>query len=182
MAGSESEGPSYSAAHLVFEDISLHAHGVVYEVAQARLRPVRHNLEIERLALWHTVQLAGACRAAVDPAIQPEMPSLREATVGLPSVARYDILSVTPVFPSLIPVQGGDLDRLMVAGHTESFEPWGEAVAEREPSLVAHWHEWLWDQRTANPDQSDDFGEATVMVTAALRLGDAIRILVQAHH
>jgi hypothetical protein len=153
--------------------IRFHASGVEREIQETHQRPSRHNREIERLALWHTVELSVSCGIAVN---HPGVPTLKELVAGLEQTARYDVLAAVPLIPQLHPFSLQALARMQQAGRDGSFEAWGESVMRTEAPLVEQWHGWLWNSATSGPGK-DDFGESTTLCIAADRLAAALRSL-----
>jgi hypothetical protein len=142
------------------------AEGAATTLRESWKRPVRHNKKIERLALWHTVSLEHQCEQAQEPDSVIRLP-LQPNDCG--PEARYEIESAVRMIPRVVPYLDLDLHRLR-ADTGETSEDWGEDMAERNPSLVARWHRWLWANDPHQPYAEGEHGQASVLAVAASRL------------
>jgi hypothetical protein len=175
---SEVEGESGEPGQLpirvdhLFTSMQFYAGGSAQYLYESWQRPVRHNKKLERLALWHTVNLELECESALSFDTSPPLVPFTD-DVGPPEV-RYDVETAIRLMPRLFPFfMSSDLARLR-ALPDRSFDDWGEAMAEREPELVASWHAWLW------PDDypPGDHGRASELAVAASRLADGLKVVL----
>jgi hypothetical protein len=113
---------------------------------------VRHNLKIERAALWYAVRLAVDCATV---ASADEVGEL----VGSPP-ARYDTKAAVQTIPTLMPFASHERDAL--ARETRENKPfynfeWEYAITHSVvdgSALFDRWHDWLWtpDRQSRDPN------------------------------
>jgi hypothetical protein len=151
------------------------AEGAARNLQESWKRPVRHNKKLERLALWHTVNLELDCENALSLDASPPVLPL-SASDGPPEV-RYDVDAAIRLVPRLIPFTDFDRARLR-ALPDRSFDDWGEAMAEREPGLIAGWHRWLWANSPNEPYLAGDYGKASELAVAASQLANGVNVIL----
>lgn len=151
------------------------AEGSAHNLRESWKRPVRHNKKLERLALWHTVNLELDCESALRFDASPPVLPLKPSD-GSPEV-RYEVEAAIQMVPRLIPFMDFDRARLR-ALPDRSFEDWGEAMAEREPGLVAKWHCWLWADSPREPYPTGDHGKASELAVAASQLSNGVNVIL----
>lgn len=145
---------------MIYDD----AYGVAGNLTESWKRRVRHNKALERLALWHTVRLELHCEKIT--AVHSNISKAAVLASG-PPYARYEIAAAISMIPALPPFTEFELQRLRV-NTGEVFERWGDDMAEREPTLVETWHEWLWQ------GDFNDRGQASLLLIAATHLANNI--------
>jgi hypothetical protein len=151
------------------------ARGAAFNLYESWERPVRHNKKLERLALWHTVNLELDCESALRFDASPPVLPLKPAD-GAPEV-RYEVEAAIQIVPRLLPFTDFDRPRLR-ALPDRSFDDWGKAMAEREPDLVASWHRWLWANNPREPYPAGDHGKASELAVAASQLANGVNAIL----
>jgi hypothetical protein len=191
MADSSERGAWTQSVSLDEDDfwviLHFHARGAARNLVESWERPVRHNKKLERLALWHTVELDRGCEYFMGK--EPDMlPRLPQAVYEGGSEARYEVQAALHVIPKIVAVPFV-LDRYRLRQRQspdEILEAWGENMAKREPVVVARWHDWLWSshQRMLRTEPSyetgpDDYGDSSMLMVAASRLAEALEPVVR---
>ena len=152
----------------------LAATGATQYLHEGWQRPVRHNRNLERLALWHTVRLDAICQGALDVNQRLLM------TLG-PSEAdaetRYQVRAAMDEIPRLVPFTDFGRSRLRTPTG-KSLSDWGEDMVKRDPDLVAQWHNWIWRQASDALDPANDYGPASELVVATSNLSGALRMML----
>ena len=152
------------------------ANSTVHYLDESRERPVRHNMGLERTALWHAVALEAHCEKAVDRDLDFRVLPI-SPEVGSP-VVRYDVEAGILMIPRLLPFTNLDLPRLRAA--SEGTYP--EGMAEREPELVARWHRWLWESpqnvEGSTPSGTADYGGSSELALASSRLASGLKVVL----
>jgi hypothetical protein len=148
----------------VYMQAQGHAASLLRHLREAWKRPVRHNRQIERAALWYVLDIADDCERLLDPATNGEYlrPNHGDAT------ARYDAEAAIRTIPSISPFTKGE--RGSLDGNQDwsnyQFEHGIGDVALGQLALVERWHEWLWTppdsptERRASPSPDAELLEA----------------------
>lgn len=125
------------------------ASGAANRLHQAWQRPVRHNLRIERAALWYTLM---ADRNHEEIRADIEQRSMTTSRAG-DITSNYELLAGILTVRYILPFSLPDLGRLLVPykDAVDDFEFRTAMVCERAPEQVARWHDWLWTARQQQP-------------------------------
>jgi hypothetical protein len=158
--------------------MQMEARGSTSGLAESWKRPVRHNLKLERLALWHAVRLEASCENALDDECGPSVLPLSPSAAAPES--RYEVEAAVRMVPQLMPFTHCDLDRLR-APIGVYFEKWGDEMADREPQLVARWHRWLWAESSSELYEPENYADAALLGCAAHRLAEGLETLLGWH-
>lgn len=129
-------------------------------------RPTRHNLGIERLALWNAVKLYRVCEVAATGAA----PSVTDEAI--PVEVEYELEAAIRVIPAVLPFNGDEIDALLAATDEQDLLRSGAMLAMRQPALVDRWHRWLWGD--SDRGNSDSAGNASLLAVATGRLAMAL--------
>jgi hypothetical protein len=152
--------------HRQYEGIRFEAQATAYHMAQCWRRPVRHNREIERAALWNALQLEMLCRDVVS----GELPPPDGATVG----SRYEIQAAARTIIAVLPFTDEERDRLHQQRIPSNlmFEDTSNLA---HPELFERWHQWLWlDDHGATQSDVEALGASAMLAEGSGRLGDAL--------
>ena len=170
MADSGSEEPPQgitSSQSSFWQLTRMFAVGTSWNLNEGWKRPVQHNIGLERLALWHTVNLDLKCEEAA----YPNGKAFSLMAAHFEPDARFEITAAVLHIPEVVPFAfERDKLRYPIAAR---FEEWGEEMAAREPHTVARWHEWIWEQASGSLSP-EDHGSASILAVAARHLADAL--------
>lgn len=154
--------------------VNVAAASAASHLRDAWKRPVRHNQQIERAALWYALDVGNDCERLLDPADEGGYlrPSKGDAIV------RYDAEAAIRMIPSVLPFT--DQERRVLSANQDrrnnfQFEHGIGDMALGQLALVERWHGWLW---TPSHDQADGretpSPSAEVFRVGCLRLGGAL--------
>ncbi len=152
------------------------AHGYL---RQSWRRPVRHNLGIERWALWHVLDLNNDCHKAIMGWEDWYSRYLMRPPIG-ELTARYEVQAGILTVHHVIPFDSAERERL---DKPRSVGPgvWHDVIGEQEPDLIERWHTWLWTDEQGNQvrrDDLDQLGASATLAEACGRLAVSLSPLV----
>jgi hypothetical protein len=141
--------------HGVYIRMAFDAQQVASHLERARKRPVRHNLSIERTALWHTLRLDQDCMRILDPTDRIHLlrPQSDDAKV------RYEIEAAIRTIPEVLPFTTHERETLRASKSYNSLRR--EEVIAEQPALAAQWHKWLWTPQNIPSPLSEVLAEAS---------------------
>jgi hypothetical protein len=145
----------------------IDAHYTSHFLTESWKRTVRHDHGFERLALWHTVNLAVESHRVLDEKASPSV-LLSLASERYDADARYEVEAAMRMILAHIPYAQQELDQLSEVTAVDR-EIWREGEAECGRYLVARWHSWLWDKKQSEVSASA-YGRASELAVAASRL------------
>jgi hypothetical protein len=148
----------------VYTGLLLNAFSTTKALAASWRRTKRHNRAIERDALFSSILLDAACRAAL--ADGRALPSPATADIE----TRYDVHAAIHTVHAVLPFTLAERDRLTPPEimRNERFE---DESAEREPRLFERWHEWLWLDDLGVPQTSTEaLGASAILQEGCNRL------------
>jgi hypothetical protein len=169
VTGADGQIPVYVRLMTFSEQVAM-------RLDEAWKRPVRHNRQIERAALWYTLHVAGDCDRLLDP--NDRRPYLRP-TKG-DATARYEAEAAIRTIPDTTPFT--HQERQILSGNMDrsnfQFEHGIGDSALGQLALVERWHDWLWTLPDRSARQATPSIDAEVLAVASDRLSGALRQLL----
>jgi hypothetical protein len=170
--------PSRSGDEQSLALLHFHSSGTAYNLTESWKRSVRHNVGIERLALWNAVELDRACEQAL---VQGRLLDSEFTLESGRTKARYDVRAAVHVIPHLMPFAMSR--EILRSAPNLTFEEWGEAMVEREPEVIADWHRWLWGASPHNERQGMrpvgvDRGHSSELAVGSLQLASGLEAVL----
>jgi len=165
------EGERERASEQFLSAVHLEANGANQALQESWERPVRHNRNWERLALFHTVRLVDLCEQGQRQPWRLVSGALSAAEHS--AEARYEIEAAIGVLPRVTPYDFGERMRLGASAHRMA-DSWDGSVGEREPELVERWHQWLWGEWIGPAGQPQ--GDPALLLTACSRLNTSVPV------
>jgi hypothetical protein len=158
--------------------VNVAAYSVASHLGDAWKRPVRHNQQIERAALWYALDVGNDCERLLDPTDEGTYlrPSNGDAT------ARYDAEAAIRMIPPVLPFT--DQERRVLSTNQDrrnnfQFEYGIGDAALGQLALVERWHEWLWMPPDDPSDRRASPGtDAELLALACTRLANALSAVV----
>lgn len=138
-------------------------------LAESWRRPVRHNLTVQREALWCVLSLDqdnDAVEHSRDPA------ALVRPSFATPKTC-YELESSLRLIPHLLPLTRSECGRLWRNTDFETVMAGEYHIGSiGELALVERWHDWLWDSPPSRHAQASR--EAEMLQLACGRLANAV--------
>lgn len=138
-------------------------------------RPVRHNLLIERAALWHSLDLDADCSHIMNPR---GWPLLIRPMAG-DFAARYEAEAAIRMIPSTLPFSADERQALRVEQRDQNYEFEYYVPSERQ-ALFTRWHQWLWSPREALSEPAAPSHDAEILNESSARLARSLAVIVLA--
>ena len=165
--GSLSHLPLRNEAYWVLRGLFTAGTWTAYNLKEAWQRPVRHNKQIEREALFHAVDLTALCIDALR----------NHSSVLLPSATtphrRHTLQAAVRTASSILPFSLAELSALQAEQEGNFLFETEEAIST--PELVARWHEWVWkDCDGAATRNVETLGGSAVLAASGVQLGRVI--------
>ena len=133
-------------------------------------RPKRHNLRVERTALWHALDLDQSCAWVLEPGnTQILIPPLGNVETC------YDIQAGVRSVHATFPLSAEEREELSTKPE-EQKNQWLEGEAPVDASrLLERWHAWLWnDSHGGQRSHIEALGASAIFVEASARLSRTI--------
>jgi hypothetical protein len=155
--------PSYQVMSLTAGAAAVHMH-------QSWRRPVRHNRQIERAALWNCLRLDLGCAAIIRHGLGAS------DGLGLEPIDRYQLHAAAYIVHHNLPYGEEERAELLPGDSLGQFEfPDEPRPGGREITLVERWHGWLWEQPEPSGKTPAVPSAVGVMVAEACsRIADAL--------
>jgi hypothetical protein len=162
----------------------------VAHLEEAWERPVRHNLKIERAALWWahiTIEQIADVFSRPD-----QLWMLNPQGVDAPT--RYDLQASLRTIPTVMPPDGLGWNHKQLVGRVSEtplglqremdleFEfkgERGERARKRAPDVFREWHEWLWTRDTrGRRTRAEPSQQAAVLAEGCTRLALSLNTII----
>lgn len=152
--------------------MNLNAGGAAFYLYQSWERPKRHNMRIERAAMWYTLMLDRDCgRALTSPDTSLLMPP------GTDVQTRYELQAGINTVRHCLPWTHSEREilRSPLNQMVEDYEFIGGEIVAREPALADRWHQWLWMGQHGEPQTSiEALGASAVLAEGCKRLSGVL--------
>jgi hypothetical protein len=175
--GSAEQHPAYNLpAEVGYEygRISARAGYAAEQLDAAWKRPIRHNVAIERAALYHVVRLDEVCER-VEASREARLPA------GVPQAQIYDMRAAMLVVMHTVPYEAHHRAILRNQATLRSYEfaSGDDPISDEAESLVDEWHEWLWRDREGHPTRNvSDLGASAILAEGCGRLVSAAEAIL----
>lgn len=149
-----------------FQRMHFDAACAVQALQQYQRSSVRHNVAVERTALFHSVLVGATCEELLSPDGLYDLEELETATTAEPE-QHFDLRAPISLLPNVLPYDGGDRQRLFLPVE-RSAEAWVRRSEGQECGLIDRWHTWLWSESRVPSN------EAKLTLVACSRLTQAL--------
>ena len=121
--------------------VRMGARSAYSHLQQAWERPVRHNLRIERAALWHSLITDLYCQQMLH---SSEFGGLLDRYSN--PVDAYELTAGALAISHTLPFTDSEKEKIRStpAEMIKVFEFRHDSTAQRAPGLFSEWHGWLW--------------------------------------
>lgn len=175
---SDKEHPGNKFYHDVYDRAELCAANTVSSLEAAWEWPVRHNLKIERAALWWA-HLTVMRIYDVDEELWSPYPQ------DVDAATRYDFQASLSTIPTLLPHKGQDLHRKLlgpryqIEREHEFRGDFTEHAYQRAPAVFDEWHKWLWTSSTGEGrTHAEPSPDALVLAEGCTRLAVSLNTII----